>query len=62
VRAIAFALLVTSAPASAGERERILAFVDETVMWDGPAGGLTKVKRVTPPPRKLNGKREARHP
>ena len=35
------------------EQQRILSYVDESfTSVDGPAGGLTRVKRVTPPPKR----------
>jgi hypothetical protein len=47
---LAFALFVAM---GAGEQQRILAYVDESfTAVDGPAGGLTRVKRVTPPPKR----------
>lgn len=40
------------------EQQRILSYVDESfTAVDGPAGGLTRVKRVTPPKRERSARR-----
>jgi hypothetical protein len=43
-----------------GEQQRILSYVDEGFTTvEAPVGGLTKVKRVTPPPKRERARKPA---